>query len=322
MYDMNWRVRFSNKNELPNFLTLLESVEIICDVDNLADTATIVLPEAVMNRVWELDQKIIRGTEVLIQLGYNDDLKTEFTGFVQRISNDGSLIIHCEDSLFLFRVSVPDKEFKNVTLKQIAEYLVKIVDPSFTVNCNYGITYEKFTIHQATAFDVLKKLQDESKGNIYFDNANKVLHIHPAYVEVGNKVNYSFHVNIESSNLEFKRKEDKKVEITIESTNSKGKVKSVTVGTTGGDKTTLKVGAMSETDMKKVAESALQKQMYDGYDGSFDGWLLPVVKPTDSAHIQDLDYEYKTGSYYVKAVTTKLSSSGGIRTVKLGIRLN
>ncbi len=321
MYDMSWDVRFKANNK--NYrLGLVESVEINCDVDNLADTATIVLPEAVLNQVLNFEEKIKRGSEVIIQLGYDEGLKTEFIGFIQRITNDGSLIIHCEDALFLFRVAVPDKEFKNITLKQIAEYLVKTVDPSFTVNCDYGITYEKFTIHQATAFDVLKKLQDETKGNLYFDNERKVLHIHPAYIEVGKKVKYSFHVNIESSNLEYKRKEDKKVEITIESTNSKGKVKSVTVGTTGGDKTTLKVGAMSEADMKKVAESALQKQMYDGYDGSFDGWLVPVVKPTDSAHIEDLDYPYKTGSYYVKSVTTKLSSSGGIRTVKLGIRLN
>lgn len=318
---MNWSIRFKTDDKTYR-LGLLESCEINCDVDNLADTATIVLPEGVLNQVFNLEENIKRGSEVIIQLGYNDDLKTEFTGYVQRITNDGSLIIHCEDSLFLFRVSVPDKEFKNVTLKQIAEYLVQNVDPSFTVNCDYGITYEKFTIHQATAFDVLKKLQDETKGNIYFENENKVLHIHPAYVEVGKIVNYSYHVNIENANLEYKQKEDKKVEITIESTDSKGKVKSVTVGTTGGNKTTLKVGAMSEADMKKVAESALQKQMYDGYEGTFDGWLIPVVKPTDSAHVEDLDYPYKTGSYYVKAVTTKFSSSGGVRTVKLGIRLN
>lgn len=321
MFDLNWSIQFKT-NEKKFDLELLESVEINCDVDNLADIATIVLPEAVMNRVWELDQKIIRGSEISINLGYNDVLRTEFTGYVQRITNDGSLVIHCEDALFLFRVSVPDKEFKNITLKQIAEYLVTNVDPSFTVSCDYGITYEKFTIHQATAFDVLKKLQDETKGNIFFDNEKKVLHIHPAYMEMGEKVNYSYHVNIEKANLEYKRKEDKKVEITVESTDTKGKVKSVTVGTTGGDKTTLKVGAMSEVDMKKVAESALKKQMYDGYEGTFDGWLIPKVKPTDSAHIEDLEYTYKTGSYYVKAVTTKLSRSGGVRTVKLGIRLN
>ncbi|HUH26328.1 MAG TPA: hypothetical protein VLY87_06855, partial [Flavobacterium sp.] len=281
---MNWDIRFKTDNKTYR-LGLIESVEITCDVDNLADTATIILPEAVLNQVFNLEEKIKRGSEVIIKLGYNDALRTEFTGYVQRITNDGSLIIHCEDALFLFRVSVPDKEFKNVTLKQIAEYLVKNVDPSFTVNCDYGITYEKFTIHQATAFDVLKKLQEETKGNIYFNNQEKVLHIHPAYIEVGKKVTYSYHVNIEKANLEYKRKEDKKVEITVESTDTKGKVKSVTVGTTGGDKTTLKVGAMSEADMKKVAESALKKQLFDGYEGSFDAWLVPIVQPTDSAHI-------------------------------------
>lgn len=146
---MNWSIRFKTDDKTYK-LGLLESCEINCDVDNLADTATIVLPEGVLNQVFNLEENIKRGSEVIIQLGYNDDLQTEFTGYVQRITNDGSLIIHCEDALFLFRFSVPDKEFKKVTLKQIAEYLVQNVDSSFTVNCDYGITYEKFTIHQAT----------------------------------------------------------------------------------------------------------------------------------------------------------------------------
>lgn len=318
---MCWNVQFTTDNKKYQ-LGMVEHIEIATDVDNLADTATITLPESINNKVIDLETKIKRGSEVVIQLGYDDKLTNEFSGYVQRITTDGSLVIHCEDALFLFRKDVPDIQFKKKSIKEIGKYLIDQIDSSFQINCNYDIIYEKFTIHQATAFDVLKKLQEESKGNIYFNNETKTLHIHPAYTEVGNKVNYSYHINIEKANLEFKRKEDKKVEITIESTDVNGKVKSVTVGTTGGDKTTLKVGAMSETDMKKVAENALQKQMYDGFEGDFDVWLIPFVKPTDSAHIEDLDYPYKTGSYYVKAVTTKFSSSGGVRTVKLGIRLN
>jgi len=318
---MDWMIQFNTEGKVYQ-LGLIESIQITSDVDNLADTSTIVLPESVLNKPLNFDEKILRGSQVEIKLGYDNNLKTEFIGYVQRITNDGALIIHCEDALFLFRKSIPDHQFKKTTLKQIAEYLVANVDSSFKVDCNYGITYEKFTIHQATAFDVLKKLQDETKGNIYFDNQTKTLHIHPAYTEVGNKVNYSYQINIEKANLEYKRKEDKKVEIVVESTDTNGKVKSVTVGTTGGDKTTLKVGAMNQADMKKVAESALQKQSFDGFEGSFDSWLIPFVKPTDSAHIEDVDYPYKTGSYYVKAVTTTFSSSGGVRNIKLGIRLN
>lgn len=320
MYTLDFEIYFKTEKD-GFFLGSVESIEINADVDNLADTAKIVLPATVLNRVIELENKIKRGSEVTIKLGYDNDLNTEFVGYVQKITTDNKLIIHCEDALFLFRVAVPDTELKNVTVKQIAEYLVKNVDSSFTVNCDYGIKYEKFTIHKASAFDVLKKLQEETNGNIYFDQHQKILHIHPAYVEKGKDVYYSFHNNIENANLEYKTKEDKKVEVTIEKTNITGKIQKITVGSTGGEKIYKKVGAMDNEGLKKSAESLLVRAMSEGYEGTFDGWLIPFTQPTDSAHIEDLDYQYKNGSYYVKAVTTKFSKSGGVRTVKIGRRL-
>lgn len=321
MYTMDWNIVFDNRGEKYK-LGILAECEIVCSVDNLADTATIVLPEAVMNQVLNIENKINRSTKVLIQLGYDGDLVTEFEGFIQDITtNDSTLKIVCEDALFLFRIGVPDVELKPSSMKKIAQYLIDKIDPSFKVSCDYDIGYEKFVIHQATGFDVLKKLQEETKANIYFDTTNKVLHIHPPYIEKAGIVRYSMQQNIEKSSLEYKKALDKKVEITIESTDSKGKVKSITTGTTGGDKITLKVGPMSGSDMKKVADAALKKNSFDGYSGSFDGWLIPFVKPTYSAIIEDKDYPYKDGTYYVVGVKTNFSENGGVRTITPGIKL-
>lgn len=321
MFASDWNIVFDNG--IKKFkLGMLAECEIVCSVDNLADSATIVLPEAVMNQVLNIENKISRGSGVLIQLGYDNKLVTEFEGFVQDITtNDSTLKIVCEDALFLFRVSVPDIELKTTSLKKIAQYLVDNIDPSFSVSCDFDISYEKFVIHQATGFDVLKKLQEETKANIYFDTTNKVLHIHAPYIEKAGTVKYSMQQNIEKSTLEFKRAIDKKVEVTVESTDSKGKVTSITAGTTGGDKITLKVGTMSNTDMQKVADAALRKNNFDGYSGSFDGWLIPFVKPTYSAIILDQDYPYKDGTYYVVGVKTNFSESGGVRTITPGIKL-
>jgi hypothetical protein len=321
MYTMDWNIEFDNAGKKFK-LGILAECEIECSVDNLADVATIVLPEAVMNQVLNIESEINRGTSVLIQLGYDGRLQTEFEGYIQNIiTNDGPLKIICEDALFLFRKSVPDVELKPSSLKNIAQYLIDKIDPSFTLSCDYDISYEKFVIHQATGYDVLKKLQEETKANIYFDTINKVLHIHAPYVEIGGVVKYSMQRNIEKSSLEYLRAIDKKVEVTIESTDSKGKVKSITAGTTGGDKITLKVGPMSEADMQKVAAAALKKNSFDGYSGSFDGWLIPFVQPTYSAIIEDTDYPYKTGRYYVIGVKTSFSESGGKRTITPGIKL-
>lgn len=321
MFTMDWNIVFDNAGKKFK-LGILAECEIECSVDNLADTATIVLPDAVMNQVLNIENKIGRGTQVMIQLGYDGDLKTEFEGYIQDITtNDSTLKILCEDALFRFRVSVPDVELKPSSLKNIAQYLIDKIDPSFMLSCDFDISYEKFVIHQATGYDVLKKLQEETKANIYFDTINKVLHVHAPYVEIGGVVKYSMQRNIEKSSLEYKRAIDKKVEVTVESTDSKGKVKSITTGTTGGDKITLKVGPMSEADMQKVASAALRKNSFDGYSGSFDGWLIPFVKPTYSAIIQDADYPYKDGRYYVIGVKTNFSESGGVRTITPGIKL-
>lgn len=302
---------------------MLVEVEIECSVDNLADTAIITLPEAVYNMPLNFEGKIGRGTEVTIKLGYNADLKTEFVGYIQDIRNtDSSLKIFCEDALFLFRKNVKDIELKPTSLPKIAQYVINQIDRSYTLKCDYDIAYEKFVIHQATGYDVLKKLAEETKANIYFDTEKKELHIHPPYVEKGRDVYYSMQKNIETSSLEYVRALDKKIEVTVESIDVNGKVKSITVGATGGDKTTIKVGAMSEANMKKIGNAELIKRSFDGYEGTFDTWLIPFVRPTDSARIKDEDYTDKTSRYYVVAVKTNVSASGGVRTVTPGIKLS
>jgi hypothetical protein len=322
MYNLDWYIEFNNNGKRTQ-LALLAECEVISSVDNLADTATIILPEAVMNDVLSFENKVTRGTEVLIKMGYDGNLETEFKGFVKDVTNnDSSLKVLCEDALFLFRKGINDVELKPTSLAKIGQYIIDEIDPSFTLVSTFDINYEKFTIHQATGYDVLKKLQDETKANIYFNSENKELHIHPPYVQKGGEVFYSMQKNIENSSLEFNNKLDAKVEVTVESTDIKGNVKQVTSGTTGGNKITLKVGAMDEASMQRIADAELLKNSAAGYEGSFDAWLVPMVQPTYSARIKDEDYPEKTAWYYVKEVTTNLSASGGIRTITPGIKLS
>ena len=321
-YNMDWNIEFNTDGQ-KHRLGLLAECEVFSSIDNLADTATIVLPEAVMNEILNFENKIKRGSEVLIQFGYDGNLETEFTGFIRDITtNDSSLKILCEDALFLFRVGVKDIELKPTSLKKIGQYLIDQTDPSFTIDCTYDFTYETFVIHQATAYDVLKKIQEESQANITFDTQNKVLHIHPAYIKKGGEVFYSLQQNIENSSLEFDGKLDAKTEVTIESTDSKGYVQKLVKGTTGGDKVTIKVGTLSKTAMEQLADSVLLKKTQPGYTGSFDTWLVPMVKPSYSARIKDQEYPEKTNWYYINTVDTNFSEAGGKRTITPGIKLN
>lgn len=323
MLSMTHDIRFKTNGKLFK-LNLLASVEIQASVESLVDTAVIVLPESVLNKVLHIEDKVQRGSEVVVKFGYNSKNKVEFIGYVTEVVNKGgALEIRCEDALYLFRKSVPDKIFKPAPVKDVLEYLVQQVDPSYSVvmDVNYGITYEKFTIYQAEAYDVLKKLQEELKANIFFDTERKELNFFAPYKTKFGEVKYDFSKNVESSTLEYKSHNLHKLEVIVESTAVGGDVKQITLGTPGGEKVNIKVGPMSEADMKKVGDTVLANRNADRYEGDITGWLVPRVAPGASAKIIDADYPERDSKYYVTAVTTSFSANGGVRTVKLGIKL-
>ncbi|MDK7674395.1 hypothetical protein QP547_01040 [Weeksella virosa] len=319
---MEWDIRFfAEEKEFQ--LGILAECEIVKSVENLVDTATVILPEAYMNQVFDLQQKIKRGSEVHIYLGYNGNLVKEFTGYVRQINtNDSSLRFECEDALFLFRKGVNDVQLTKTKVSAIAQYLINQLGVEYQLSCDYDIAFDKFVIHQATAYDVLKKLQEETGANIYFDTENKTLHIHPPFTEKGGDVIYDLHRNVEKSSLEYKTAEDRKVEVTVESVAANGTVQSYTTGTTGGEKVTKKVSSIGADGLRIIAENEYRNRMQDAYEGDLTAWLIPYCEPTYTAEIRDSDYPYKNGFYYVKQVKTNFSQNGGVRTINLGIKLS
>lgn len=320
---MTWKIQLGGY-----LLKLLESVEIIESVDLLSDTATIKLPGSALNKALEIESKLKRGDVVDIQLGYDDSLKSEFKGFIERISTDDtSIMIVCEDGIFSTRVSVKDKEMKNVTSKDIAQYVIDQVnlalpaDKKLSLDCDYELKYDKFVINKANGRDVLNRLQEDTKGNIYMKD--RTLHFHPAYVQKFGDVTYDFCVNIEKSDLQYRRADDRRYEVEVEGVGSDGKRTVVTLGTTGGEKRTIKVSGVTDSaSLQKRGEEELKYLVFDGYEGSITGWMIPEVHPGYTAKIIDQDYEYKEGSYYVITVTTTFDSSGGVKKVQLGRKLS
>jgi hypothetical protein len=330
-YRMSWHIEVGEYS-----LGFLDGVEIHKSVDLLADTCSIKLPATIYNkaikanRVDEIEGKIKRGDVVKVWLGYDKDTftaadKLEFEGYLSGIqTDDGSIILNCEDDIFLFRKSVKDKQFKSASVKTIVQYLMSETGNAMQLNCTLTIDYDKFIIHSATAFDVLKKIQEETKGNIYISKnaqGQRVLNVHLPYTEKHGYVEYSFQKNIETSDLKYKKPDDKTLEVIIESTGKDGKKIKVTTGKPGGDKITIKQFGMTKAAMKQKADATYKLQMYEGYEGGITTWLIPYVEPGYSAHIHDDDYEFKNGWYYVNSVTTTFDGdSGGTRKVELGIK--
>lgn len=330
MYNMCHRISISRNGKPVEIfkqntgqLIAIYGLNIISSTLNLVDTAVLTMPETVMNKVIDYRRFMQVGDYIVIELGYDDNYRTEFEGYVDKMTvEDSTMKVYCIDAIYVFKKGLKDVELKAITLKGIAQYLIDQIDKSYKVVCDYEITYDKFIIHGANGFDVLKKLAEDTKANIYFRTETKELHIHPAYIEIGGNVTYSMQQNIESSKLTFKKAIDNKVQIIVESTNINGKVTRIEKGSTGGNTVTIKTGAVKQIDLEVIANNAYNARNRDQYEGSFDSWLIPFVQSSFSAKIIDEDYPELTSRYYVETVETNYSENGGIRTITLGVKLS
>lgn len=303
-------------------LGMLESVEIKRSVETLADTAVIKLPATQYNSALEVEDKLKRGDEVSISLGYDEiGMNEEFTGYIQRIGTDnGAITIECEDELYKMRKSLSDRELKSVTLKSLLNTVLSEIGGGYTVDSTYSWTYEKFVIKNATAYDVLKKVQEESGADIYL--VGNTLHLHAPGEKIGEDRYYDFARNLQKCDLKYRSAADRKVRVVVKALQPDGKVKQIEVGATGGEKLEVKCVTSDSASMKQRGDSEVLRHSFDGYEGHITSWLFPVCNPGDSAVIHDADYAYKDGKYFVKSVTTTFGSGGASRKIELGFKLS
>lgn len=317
MYNMQYDIRIGQYS-----LGMLDKVEIHRSVEQLSDTAVITLPAAQYNRALQVEDRLHRGDEVSISLGYKETgLVGEFSGWLLRVSTDGGNIrLHCEDDMFLLRREIPNEVLKDIGLGALLKRVLAAAGLGLAVDCSYTWTYSKFVINNATAYDVLKKVQEECGADIYI--CDDTLHVHPPGEMMDEERFYDLAVNVEKEDLTYRKAEDKKVKVVVKALLPDGTVREVEVGSTGGEKIEVKSTACDEASMKARGELEVKRRTFDGYEGSITGWLIPMCRPADSVTLRDRDYPYKDGTYFVTSVTTEFSRSGGSRKIDLGFRLS
>lgn len=305
----------------------LKSVSVKRSVEQLSDTATIVLPGTLINEMMEVTDKIHEGDSVSIDLGYDGYMNHEFSGYIKRINtDDADIVIECEDELYLWDVSVEDKQYGSsgtpISLKSLLTKIAHQVNAKYRIECDYNYNYSSFTVQASTAIDVLKKIQDETKANIYFEG--DTLHIHPIYGNgswSGNVVKYDMAINVISADLKYRKAEDQKIKVEVEYKTIKGETKKETYGADNGRVVKRVITADDKQSMQSVARSEYNLWCYDGYEGNITGWLIPFCHPTDSVEIIDRSQLYKKGRYYVIATEVEFSSGGGRRKVTIGRKI-
>jgi hypothetical protein len=334
MFTLDWRITISNYK-----LGILESVKIVKSVDSLADTATIKLPGKANQQLLDLTSKIKVGDQVLIELGYDGKLEKEFKGYVASIKSEVTgITIECEDEFYQLKKGFKTtKVIGEKTLEYIVSYMLKelSINPAMKLDCTAVFKYDDYVLERKTVYDELKKIKEETRTRIFVkDNA---LYIHPMYQvqdTSGKLIRYDFSVNIEKASLDYKEAADKKFYIEVKGNKKKvsnpktdgdGKaakpddtVITMHAGDPAGEKKAFALpGIQDEDSVQRVANAELRRIAYTGYSGNFTSWLIPFVQPGDMVEINDPEFEYRKGSYYVSGVTTDFSSAGGVRTISV-----
>ena len=322
MFKIDWKITIGGLD-----LKLLDSVEITRDTGNLTDSAVIKLPACVFNRYIADLAKIRRDQTVTISLGYNGNLHQEFSGYIRSVERDPSgLVINCQDEIYKFnQTKMEDKPYDKPTVKDLLNVVIKAVQPDLKLNCKYDFAYDKFTIKNATALDVLKTIQDECHCMMYIKDG--VFNVTPPYItpESTKIVRYDTSKNVmaDGYSLKYKDKEDRKLKVTAKGKDKTGKELTAERGEGGGDTETFDYkGIATQSMLDTIADNMYAAKSYSGYEGSFQAWCIPHIDKGDTAEISDPSDPDRNGKYFVESVVTTCSSGGITRKITLGKKLS
>ena len=327
MYNLTHEVVVNEKKAIKNIL----DIRVEKNVDALSDTAVVRIPSMNKNAWLEVEKNLQEGDTIQISFGYDQfHEELELSGYIRSIANENNAItLSCEDNLYTFRREIPNKVLSKATPVDVVHYVVEALrkqSPGMGLFVTAGagvddIKFTRFVIRNATGYDVLKKLKEQSKIDIYSRGPGLYLTLRylPDEKVENTVIHYDFSKNIEKHSLKYVKEQSKKVQVhmvNIERNNERIEVK---VGTPGGD--IIKINRYNIADkktLKKIAEEELKKWQYTGYEGSFSTWLLPYCTYGYLANIKDEQYPKREGKYYVEKVISTFSAKGGKRTVFLG----
>ena len=300
----------------------VHEVNIVQDVMSLTDTCEVQLPKKIkwQNAVKNYEKPPVkRGDKITVKLGYNDELKTIFTGFIRSIDAKVPIVIKCEDGMFLLKQqAAKPKAYKNASLKEIITDLLagtgiefKLVDDNLKIG--------KYRITRKTVSEELQELKEKYMLMSYFRRIDdkEVLYVGLAYpFDNRQKLFFEHSKNIISENFEYRVKEDIRVKVEAISFDAKNKKTELELGDKDGDLIKIRIDGISDAELKKYAQQALDRYKQSGFKGSFETFGVPEVSKCDMIDI--LSSDGNEGVYLVKKNEISFGQSGYRQKIELG----
>ena len=293
------------------------------DTESLTDTCVVELPKKVK---WEGlpvgagdAPPIKRGDRISVMLGYDDELKLRFSGYVRRVSAGTPVKIECEDGMFLLKLLPAQKKgFKAATLDALIGALLEGSGVKYKL-VDKDIALGPYRITRSTVAEELAELQRTFGLMAYFRNMSgeQALYVGFTYPFDGRRKERFLHGrNIISNNLEYRRKEDVKLRVKAISIQPDNRRIEVEAGDKDGELRTVYKYNVQEADLKAFAAGELERFKYSGYQGGFETFGEPMVGKTDIAHVEGEDGN--SGDFLIKKVEVTFGPGGYRQKIALG----
>jgi len=262
-----------------------------------------------------------RGDKITIELGYNDKLVKEFTGYIYRINFSTPLEIECEGSEFLLRTPLPTKKWKSTTLKEIVKYISDVPGitlsekiPQVNIN-NYVISTSR------SRLEALQEVKEAYGLAAYFVENN--LYVGLAYTPDLGVVKYSIGVNtVKDDKLKYRYGDDVKLKIKAIGFNADNTKLHAEIGDHDGQLRTLFFYNVTSVEaLKKLAQEEIQKYKYSGYEGQITAFLVPYAIPGMKAELSDPKYAEKKGTFYISSTKVEFGRKGARRYIDIDVKL-
>lgn len=306
----------------------IHSVEISTSVKRIEDTAVVKIPTtARLERAGEYITEIetakafAPGDEVVIELGYDGQLREEFRGFVKIVRPNIPIEIECEDEIYLLKRKNLKASFKNTTLKKLLEYIIKDTGISLASDVPV-INFDTFYFKNISAAKALQTIKEQYGLQMYFSEW-MTLFVGLISDNDDQVIKYEIGRNVIDSSLEFNDEGD--VNLKVKAINVKPDNTTIeeTVGDPDGELRTLYFyNVESTSELKTRALEELKKYKFTGYRGGFKTFLLPNAQVGNVARIIDPNFPERAGDYKIDEVTTTYGQNGARRKIKPGIKLN
>lgn len=314
-------IKFNNGTQTVE-IPFCTEIEVVSSINNFTDTAKITLPRKIKVNDELLYTKIKKGDKVIIEAGYDENLRTIFTGYIRKVVQGTPIVYECENEAFKFKqiklqkAIYPKLSILEFCTKYVTGYVMDIADFALgEVRINEDVTLAqvfeyfmsnypcKFFFRNGGFFGVLPSTM------AYKANDVRVIKLKVGDTVITDNTTYEL---AEDVNLQIICKVILKNNVKLESKRPK-ELKDAEV------RTFFCPTATNQAELDAQADNYLKTFKVDRITGDLTTFGEPYVRKLDLVHLYSEEFPEKNDKkFIVEEVVYSYGQSGYRQKIKLG----